>query len=167
MNQSTQIANQFREAQLNGTWIATNLKSEIAELTWQQATTKISSLNTIAALTFHLNYYVAGLIQVFEGGTLDIRDKYSFDCPLIENQVDWEKLRDKSFADAERFAELVAKMPDVQLGEGFVDIKYGDYRRNIHGVIEHTYYHLGQIVLIKKLIVEDFRSLTNPVAKEK
>ena len=156
MKQTTQIANQFQESQLNGTWIATNLKAEIAELTWQQATTKIGTLNTIAALTFHLNYYVAGLIQVFEGGTLDIRDKYSFDCPPITSQADWNKLRDKSFADAEKFAELVEKMPENQLNKGFVDIKYGDYRRNIHGVIEHTYYHLGQIVLMKKLMTEGF-----------
>ena len=156
MNQTKQIAKQFRESQLNGTWIATNLKSEIADLSWQQATTKIGSLNTIAALTFHLNYYVAGLIQVFEGGSLDIRDKYSFDCPPIESQADWEQLREKSFADAERFAELVEKMPDKKLSAGFVDIRYGDYRRNIHGVIEHTYYHLGQIVLMKKLVEEGF-----------
>jgi len=154
MSQSKQIGKQFRESQLNGTWIATNLKAEISELSWQEATTKIGSLNTIAALTFHLNYYVAGLVQVFEGGSLDIRDKYSFDCPPIESQADWEKLRNKSFADADRFAELVEKMPDTKLGEGFIDIKYGDYRRNIHGVIEHTYYHLGQIVLIKKLVKE-------------
>ena len=156
MSQIKQITKQFREAQLNGTWIATNLKAEISELTWQQATTKVGSLNTIAALTFHLNYYVAGLIQVFEGGTLDIRDKYSFDCPPIESQADWEVLRDKSCEDAERFAELVEQKPETRLDEGFVDIKYGDYRRNIHGVIEHTYYHLGQIVIIKKLLREGF-----------
>ncbi len=156
MSQIKKITKQFRESQLNGTWISTNLKAEISDLTWQEATTKIGSLNTIADLTFHLNYYVAGLIQVFEGGTLDIRDKYSFDCPPITSQADWEKLRDKSFADAERFAELVEQMPETQLPEGFVDIKYGNYSRNIHGVIEHTYYHLGQIVLIKKLLVEGF-----------
>lgn len=154
MNQIKQIAKQFRESQLNGTWIATNLKAEISDLTWQQATTKIGTLNTIAALTFHLNYYVAGLIQVFEGGTLDIRDKYSFDCPPIQSQADWEKLCNKSFADAERFANLVEQMPGEKLAEGFVDIKYGNYSRNIHGVIEHTYYHLGQIVLIKKIMKE-------------
>jgi len=156
MSQIKQITKQFREAQLDGKWIATNLKAEISELNWEQATKKIGTLNTIAALTFHLNYYTAGLVQVFEGGSLDIRDKYSFDCPPIENQADWDNLRNKTCADAERFAELVSKMPETKLSEGFVDIKYGDYRRNIHGIIEHTYYHLGQIVLIKKLIKEGF-----------
>ena len=32
--------------------------------------------------------------------------------------------------------------------------KYGNYFRNLTGIIEHLHYHLGQIVLIKKLIAE-------------
>ena len=43
-------------------------------------------------------------------------------------------------------------MPEEELSQGFVDEKYGTYSRNIDGMIEHSYYHLGQIVLIKKLI---------------
>jgi hypothetical protein len=34
----------------------------------------------------------------------------------------------------------------------FVDAKYGDYARNIEGVIEHSYYHLGQVVLVRKMV---------------
>ena len=43
-------------------------------------------------------------------------------------------------------------MPEKKLWEPFGDGKYGDYFRNIQGVIEHAHYHLGQIVLVKKLI---------------
>jgi uncharacterized damage-inducible protein DinB len=154
MNLITQIANQFKEVQLSGTWVATNLKTQLSDVTWEQANTKIGSLNTIAALTFHINYYVAGIIQVFEGGSLDIRDKYSYDMPPVESQADWEKLLKKSFSDAERFALLVEQMTDEKLWTDFADEKYGNYYRNILGMIEHSYYHLGQIVLIKKLIRE-------------
>jgi hypothetical protein len=38
--------------------------------------------------------------------------------------------------------------------------KYGNYYRNLHGIIEHTHYHLGQIVLIKKLLKRRRKSLT-------
>ena len=34
----------------------------------------------------------------------------------------------------------------------FVDQKYGDYQRNIDLMIEHAYYHLGQILILKKLL---------------
>ena len=155
MKLTAQIAEHFREVYLKGRWVAgTNLKDQLSDLTYEQATTKIGSLNTIAALTFHLNYYVAGVIKVLEGGTLDIRDKYSFDMPPIESQEDWEKLRNKMFSDAERFADLLEQLPDVKLHEAFVDEKFGKYYRNMHGMIEHSYYHFGQIVLIKKILLE-------------
>lgn len=154
MKQTTQIAKRIREVILDGKWIAnTNFKDQISNLTWQQATTKVGSLNTIAALTFHLDYYIAGVLQVLEGGALEIRDKFSFDVPPIKSQEDWDALRNKLFTDAERFASVLEQLPDTKLDEGFVDIKYGDYRRNLEGIIEHSYYHFGQVVLIKKMIL--------------
>jgi len=46
----------------------------------------------------------------------------------------------------------VEQMPTSQLQDAFTDEKYGTYLRNILGMLEHSYYHLGQIVLIKKLL---------------
>jgi hypothetical protein len=43
-------------------------------------------------------------------------------------------------------------LPENKLEEVFDDKKYGNYYRNITGIIEHNHYHLGQIVLIKKII---------------
>jgi uncharacterized damage-inducible protein DinB len=156
MKMSSQFANQFREALLNGTWISTNYNAQISDVTFKEATTKVGTLNTIAALTFHINYYVSGVNQVLEGGTLDIRDKYSFDLPTLASSNDWEHLRAKFIADAIKFASLVEQMNDEKLQDGFVKEQYGTYQRNILGMIEHSYYHLGQIVLIKKLIKEGF-----------
>lgn len=132
----------------------TNFKAQVSDLTWQEATTKIGSLNTIAALTFHINYYIEGVANVLEGGALEIRDKYSFDCPPIKSTEDWEALLKNMCQQAEKFADLIENMPDQKLETIFVDEKYGTYRRNINGIIEHSYYHLGQISLIKKMIRE-------------
>jgi hypothetical protein len=105
MEVSKQLADRIREVLLSGRWIAnTNYRDQLAPLTWEQATTKIGSLNTIAALTYHINYYLAGINNVFEGGGLEIRDKYSFDLPPITSQEDWETLRNTLFRNAETFA---------------------------------------------------------------
>lgn len=153
MSTTLQLAKRFREVVLDGLWIAnTNFKHQLSDVTWEQAITKIGSLNTIAMLTFHIDYYIAGLVHVFEGGDLEIRDKYSFDLPPVESQQQWEDLLNKLWNDAERFATLLEQMPDSKMDEGFVDEKYGTYLRNIDGMIEHCYYHLGQITLIKKLL---------------
>jgi hypothetical protein len=102
-------------------------------------------------MTYHVNYYLDGILNVFKGGALEIRDKYSFDLPPIKSENDWRILVDEFMINAEDFVKEVAKIPDSKLDEPFVDEKYGTYLRNIEGVIEHAYYHLGQVVLIKKM----------------
>ncbi len=156
MDIAKQLSNRFREVIFDGTWVAnTNYKSQLENLSWQQATTQVNSYNTIAALTFHINYYVAGVLQVFKGGSLDIRDKYSFDAPPIESQNDWETLKNSLFTNAEAFAKHIEEFSEEQLSNDFVNEKYGTYIRNIEGMIEHCYYHLGQVSLVRKTLLND------------
>ena len=148
----SQIASRFREVILNGTWVAnTNFKDQLSNLSLEQATRKIDSLNTIAILTSHVHYYISGILNVLEGGTLDIKDKFSFDFPPVKSKEDWETILNNFWSDSEKFASLVEQMPEEKLKEDFTDKRYGSYERNINAMIEHSYYHLGQIVLIKKL----------------
>jgi len=153
MKSTSEIANRFREIILNGTWIAnTNYKHQLTNLDWEIATAKLDTLNTIAVLAQHIHYYIKGIKQVFEGGSLDIRDKYSFDFNPVQSQNEWGNFLNKFWNDAEAFASLIEQMPEEKLNEVFVDEKYGTYQRNIDGMIEHSYYHLGQIVLLKKIL---------------
>jgi uncharacterized damage-inducible protein DinB len=154
MKSTHEIASRFKEVILNGTWVAnTNYKHQLTGLNWEIATAQFSSLNTIAVLAQHIHYYINGIKNVFEGGSLDIKDKYSFDFLPIQSQSDWEHFLTRFWNDAEDFASLVEQMPEEKLNEVFVDEKYGTYQRNIEGMIEHSYYHLGQIVLLKKILV--------------
>ncbi|MCF6133335.1 DUF1572 domain-containing protein [Flavobacterium wongokense] len=153
MKNTAEIAGRFREIIFDGTWVAnTNYKHQLADLDWETATKKAGSLNTIAVLAQHIHYYINGINNVFRGGTLDIRDKYSFDFPAINSQDDWENFLTRFWNDSEEFASFIEQMPDGKLESVFVDAKYGSYRRNIDAMIEHSYYHLGQIVLLKKLL---------------
>ena len=160
MNLTAQIAKHFREVHFGGNWTSSNLKDHLADVTWQQATTQVYSINPIATLVYHINYYVSAILKVLRGEPLDAHDKYSFDLPPILSQEDWEKLLDKTWTDAEDFAILVEQLPESKLGENFSDEKYGGYYRNLHGVIEHTHYHLGQIVLIKKILLQAYEADT-------
>lgn len=158
MNSTYEIAKRFREVILNGTWVAnTNYKHQLTDLNWEIATTKFNSLNSIALLAQHIHYYINGIKNVFKGGSLDIKDKYSFDFLPIQSQNEWETFLTKFWNDAEEFASLIEQMPEGKLNNVFVDQKYGTFQRNIDAMIEHSYYHLGQIVLIKKILLNDHR----------
>lgn len=153
MKNQLQLANRFREVILNGTWIAnTNFKDQLENLDYKVATAKFQDLNTISVLAQHIHYYIKGIKNVLLGGDLEIRDKFSFDFPPMESQQQWENFLDNFWKDSEEFAGLIETLPEEKLNADFANEKYGTYIRNLDGMIEHSYYHLGQIVLIKKII---------------
>jgi hypothetical protein len=58
----------------------------------------------------------------------------------------------KLFDDTRKLTSIIEKLTENQLKNIFVKENYGTVQRNIHGLIEHSYYHLGQLVLTKKII---------------
>lgn len=152
MNLSQQLAKHFREIYFGTNWTYSNIKDNLDKISWEDATVVIPTFNSIAALTFHINYFVEAMLQVLHGGPLDAHDKFSFDCPPINNEAEWKAMLALHYAHAEEMASLIEKLPESVLWEIFVEEKYGTYYRNIQGIIEHSHYHLGQIVIIKKMI---------------
>ncbi len=152
MNLNKQIAKQLRAVYFGGNWTAVNLKEQLSDVSWQQATARVYSVNPIATLVYHLDYYVSAVTRVLQGGPLDAKDAYSFDHPPVRSQEEWESLLNRTWTAAENLAALVEALPEDALWQTFANEKYGNYYRNIEGIIEHAHYHLGQIVLVKKLL---------------
>lgn len=154
MNASSQIAKHLRDVYFGGNWTSSNLKDNLADVTWQQATTQVYSLNTIATLVNHMTYYISAVMKVLQGEPLNAKDKYSFEHPPIQSQADWDSMLKKAYEEAEEFASLIEKLPEERLWEVFSDEKYGTYYRNLFGIVEHMHYHLGQVVVIKKILLQ-------------
>ena len=152
MSITAQIAKNLREVYFGGNWTSVNLKDNLADVNHEQATQKVHTFNTIATLVYHIGYYITAVTKVLEGGTLDAKDEHSFSHPPIKSEEDWQNLLNKTWNQAQHFADLIEQIPDSQLEENFTDPKYGNYYRNLQGIVEHTHYHLGQIVLIKKIL---------------
>ena len=153
MNYSSYLANRLREILLSGKWVVgSNFKQQMADLKWTEAKMKIENFNSISDITFHINYYLSGVMEVFKGGNLTIKDKYSFDAPEIKSEMDWKVRKEKLVKDSEEFIELIEDMESKRLMDICVKEEYGSFLRNVDVIIEHAYYHLGQIVIIKKKI---------------
>ena len=152
MNVAEQIAKQLRAVYVGGNWTGVNLKDTLKDVTWPQATTKVYSFNTIVTLLYHTNYYIDAVTKVLHGEPLNAKDEYSFIHPPVQSKEDWENLLNKTFADAEAFACLIEQLPESKLGNTMADEKYGNLYRNLTGIIEHLHYHLGQMVLVKRMV---------------
>jgi len=146
------IAKQLRDVYSDGNWTWATLKGKIENVSWNEAITEVYGLNTIAALVFHINYYTHHVANALDGQEFTASDKFAFTHPQITNEEDWQRMLKGVFADGERLAQQIEKLDDDILNEYFREEKYGTYYRNICGIIEHFHYHLGQIVVIKKIL---------------
>lgn len=154
MSLSAHLAKHFRDVHFGGNWTAVNLKDTLADVSLEEATTKVGSLNTILALVYHINYYVTAILKVLNGGPLDASDKFSYDNPNPASEEEWQQLLQHYREQAENFAAKAEQLTDEMIWSDFSDGKYGNCYRNIQGLIEHTHYHLGQISLVRKMIRE-------------
>ncbi|MBO3116468.1 DUF1572 domain-containing protein [Winogradskyella sp. DF17] len=152
MTTSQQLSKHIEQAYFGGNWAEVNVKDTISKINIDVANHKIQGFNTILALSFHIHYFIKGVAQVFKGESLDIRDKFSYQHPKITNQKEWEQLQQSMWQEAKEFVDLIVNFPNSKWNTFFTDEKYGSYYSNILGLIEHTHYHLGQIVVLNKMI---------------
>lgn len=148
----SQLARHLRDVHFGGNWTSVNLQATLADVTWQEATAMVPGFHTLAALLFHANYYVTAVLGVLRGQPLTAKDAYSFEVPVLAAAADWDALRQRAWDEAEALATLIEQLPEEQLGADFADPKYGSYYRNLQGLVEHTHYHLGQMVVLKRLL---------------
>ena len=119
MKTAQQLAKHFRDVHFGGNWTFVNLKDTMADISWQEATAKHLDFNTIAALLFHINYYVNPVAKVFQGQPLNASDTVSFDCPTITSQEECEHLVQKKLDET---IEDVVLFALIQLRERFSSI---------------------------------------------
>ena len=146
------LARHLREVYLTGNWTSTSLKKELSEVSLTEATRRVENLNTLLRLAYHIHYYLRVQMRVLRGGPLEGHDRFSFDHPELKTEAEWQEFLQHLWIEIEQFAELVEALPDDRLHQSFADPKYGTLHRNLVGFLEHTNYHLGQIVMIKKLL---------------
>ena len=149
---SHKMAEHLWEFHFGNNWPGPDLRSALDDITWQEATSRIYDLNTIAMLVYHLNYYITALNRAMRGEVLDYEDNISFNHPPIETPQDWHELTSRVLSEAEESSDLIRAMPEDKIWQALPEKNSGNFFRLISGITEHCYYHLGQIIVIKKII---------------
>ena len=151
MNSSVELSNRFNEVFLNGNWVvSTNIYDQLSRIPWEYVVKNTGCFNSTEFIAYHIHYYIRGVLEVLEGGRLTISDKYSSDFYLNQSATEWISFLETYKLDCEKFVQILKNMSNDDFEKDFFENKYGSYSKNINALIEHGYYHLGQIILIKK-----------------
>ncbi|HEY2727220.1 MAG TPA: DinB family protein [Parafilimonas sp.] len=146
------IAQHIKEVYEGNNWTDVNIAETIKDLSYQQAQQQTAaSKNTIAALLHHLYYWNGIIMQRSKEINPFIPETNGFDVDEFKNENDWQRLKEKTHESFIQLTALVENFPEEKLEETYAEGK-SSYYKNFQGIVEHAHYHLGQMVILKKLL---------------
>lgn len=152
MNVPAHIAQHLLAVHFGGNWTEVDLAAVLGDVTVAEATQRTdASPNTIAALVHHLTCWNRIMISRIHGVEPPAPPHNGYDVPPLPTGADWQRIQDDLGASARELAGAMDAFDAVKLEAPLVPGGSGAFR-NMMGQVEHVHYHLGQIMLLKKLL---------------
>lgn len=146
------IAQHLLDVHIGNNWTEVDLSDTLKDITLEEAITVTgASPNTIASLVHHITYWSRHMIGRINGVEVPIPPSNGFDVPLPDSPEDWLQLKADNIASAHELATAIRAFDAAKLEYPILP-GYSSAYKNLQGSVEHVHYHLGQIVIIKKLL---------------
>ncbi len=154
MNIKQHIANHLVEVHRGGNWTDVNIAGILKDISWVQAgIVPPFSPNSIAMLLHHITYW--NRIVALRGQNIEpeINEQNGMNVPALNSDKDWDDLKKDNIHSAEELATIIEGYDIGSLYNPILPGHSSAYK-NFQGQVEHVHYHLGQIVMIKKYILD-------------
>ena len=159
MSETKRIADQLQRAYQGRAWHGPSLLEILADVTAVQANAQpIPKVHSIQQLVLHIAAWMDAVRERIENGP--VVEPADGDWPLIADtsEAGWQQtlalLAERQQALLGVIANLTDEQLNQRLGTAHDPVTASGYSAyyNLHGVIQHSLYHAGQIVLLKKLL---------------
>lgn len=152
MSESTRISNLYQSIYNGNPWLEVTLANTLKDVTAEQAYRKTNpNLNTIWEIVNHLIQWRRNILQRMQGETIITPDHNYFVPVLDPSDVAWEQSLQTLAKTQESWNTFFESFNDEDLAKIYVNNGHS-YYEHIHGIIQHDVYHLGQIVILKKML---------------
>lgn len=138
-------------------WIGVNFLPKLKDLSPAQAAYKFApTVNSVWELLNHIILWREAVLEGFG------KDGYSspednFIRPILSpDQKSWEESLNKLQESQTKWSDFLSAYHDADLEKSYGKKPYTNYEV-IQGIIQHDIYHLGQIVILVRLLQEDIR----------
>jgi uncharacterized damage-inducible protein DinB len=150
MSEVKRIASQLRRAYEGQAWHGPSLREILDGVTAEQAARKpLNQAHSIWEITLHISAWEGAALKRIEGEYVEEPDEG--DWPAVEDASDaaWREALATLESKHMKLRDAVARLEDERLNEPLAEGKPSSYF-TLHGVIQHTLYHAGQIALLKR-----------------
>lgn len=158
LNITDLIARHLLEVHEGDNWTEVNIRETLQDLPLAAALERTpASANTIAGLLHHISFWNRVVGQRIAGVAPEIPEDNGFLHPPLHTEADWLALQQDNLRSAQELAAVIKSIPGERLEEPILPGASSVYR-NLQGIVEHTHYHLGQIVILKQWLQKQGRA---------
>ncbi|HKO77039.1 MAG TPA: DinB family protein [Flavobacterium sp.] len=152
MSESKRISNLYQSIYNGNPWLEVTLANTLKDITAEQAYRKINpDLNTIWEIVNHLIQWRRNILRRMQGEIITTPD-HNYFVPVIDpSEVAWQQSLQNLAKSQELWNSFFESFDDKDFEKIYPNNNH-TYYEHIHGIIQHDVYHLGQIVILKKLV---------------
>jgi len=152
MSESKRVSNLYQSIYNGNPWLEVTLANTLENITAEQAYRKINpNLNTIWEIVNHLIQWRRNILRRVQGEIITTPDHNYFVPILDSSEASWEQSLQSLAKSQEMWNACLSDFNDADF-EKIDQNNNHNFYEDIHGIIQHDVYHLGQIVILKKLL---------------
>lgn len=156
MTEVERIRNQFQRAFDGEAWHGPSVLSLLDGVTAEQAAAHpVPGAHSIWELTLHIAAWEDACRRRLEGDPAQLADDENFPPVTDTSQGAWDNAKTKLIDVHRRLLDAIAATDDSRLDEPIIDSAETTFSTayvTLHGGVQHSLYHAGQIAILKKAI---------------
>ena len=156
MTETERIRDQFQRAFDGQAWHGPSVLSLLEGVTAEQAAAHaIPGAHSIWELTLHIAAWEDACRRRLEGDPAQLTDDENFPPVSDTSEGAWESAKAKLIDVHRRLLDVIATTDDSRLDQPIMDsaeIPFSSAYVTLHGGVQHSLYHAGQIAILKKAI---------------
>jgi uncharacterized damage-inducible protein DinB len=156
MTEIERIRDQFQRAFDGQAWHGPSVLSLLEGVTAEQAAAHvIPGAHSIWELTLHIAAWEDACRRRLEGDPAQLTDDENFPHVSDTSEGAWESAKAKLIDVHRRLLDVIATTDDSRLDQPIMEspeIPFSSAYVTLHGGVQHSLYHAGQIAILKKAI---------------
>lgn len=152
MNESHRIQTLFTDLYHGQPWLDVTLQDTLSGITPEQANKRpLKSGNTIWEIVNHLIAWRENVLKRVQGEVLETPANNYIQKIEDASEEAWQHTLDALESAQKEWLYFLSTFPEADFEKEYPTNKHS-YYKHIHGIIQHDAYHLGQIVLLAKMV---------------
>lgn len=152
MKETKRIKKLFEDLYNGIPWIDVTIMDTLKNISAEQAAKKVTpGRNSIWQIVNHMIAWRENVLLRVQGNEVTAPNNNYFTQLEIISETEWQKALERLANSQDQWIRFLENFDESQFDRIYASNKMS-YYEHIHGILQHDAYHLGQIVLLSKLV---------------